>query len=59
MQEINLKLDESQFTRHMGLSSLLLSRTPISQIKSRNLIVEFCESPPTHLSQKVLSSLKS
>lgn len=41
-----------------GLTTLLPPKTPISDIKSANLIVEFCESCPTHLSQDVLSSLQ-
>ena len=40
----NLDLNGGQFTRQAGLTSLLLPRSPISNIKGTTLIVEFCES---------------
>jgi len=55
----NLDLGGGQLMRHKGLTSILVSQDPVSKIKSRNLIAEFSESYSTHLSPKVLSSLKS
>ena len=52
-----LDLDGGQLTRQSGLTSLLLSQTPIGHIKSANLIVEFCGSYPIHLPRRVLISL--
>ena len=54
----DLNLNGDQLTRQGGLTSLLLSQSPIDNIKGTNLIVEFCESGPLRLLQKVLSSLK-
>jgi len=45
----NIDLNGGQLTRQGGLTSLLLSQSPISSLKGTNLIVEFCESGPPHL----------
>jgi hypothetical protein len=55
----NLDLNGGQLTRQGGLTTLLSSQTPISHIRSTNLIFEFCESCPTHSSEKMLSSVQS
>ena len=47
----DLNLNGDQLTRQGGLTSLLLSQSPIDNIKGTNLIVEFCGSPPSSIAK--------